>query len=521
MPNAACVIVKNESKYILEWIAHHLVIGFDAVIVLDNESTDGTAEILRSAASRSDNALRYIFWPNRGVTTQNDGYHTVCELYQNEFDWIAFFDIDEFLLPVRDSRVGDWLKDMTEGAAIAVNWFFFGSGGHIEDPGGLVLEAFQRRGAVNFTINDADHVPNLGIKSIVRPKLVRGCRNPHAFHVDGIYVDTEGRPIELGTEGSRAFSRPAGARWRLHHYFVRSRVQWAEKIARGYWDHTHRNLSSFFQYDRNEIIDATAAIWLPRIREKIHQLMPYAGDFYDKVIELDVAAGAVAPPARNDTDDSFLAGHWRRFITGAASGPLVAPPPALPNVASGKPARQSSVCHWSLHADVEQDAAGAVSGRITGEFQFHTDMEDAPWWQVDLGAPHELVDVRIFNRGGEHALSARLGAFRVECSLDEADWQPIHTHDGRFVIGADGHPLVLRPGPATIGRFLRVIALQRTMLHLDQVEVYGRQVRIVAPAQPEPVTPPPSPKGLPAALDELIALLAQKTAADRLRGATE
>jgi hypothetical protein len=248
---------------------------------------------------------------------------------------------------------------------------------------------------------------------------------------------------------------------------------------------------------------------LPRIRDMIHRLMPYAGDFYDRVIELDVAAGAVRQPPRNDGDESFLAGHWRQFIAGASALPLVPPPPALPNVAVGKPARQSSISELSLHADVEQDAAGAVSGQVTGQYQFHTDMEDAPWWQVDLGAPHEMVDVRIFNRGGERALSARLGAFRAEGSLDGTEWQPIHTHDGSFVIGADGHPFVLRPKPATIGRFLRIIALQPTMLHLDQVEVYGKPARIVAPPQPGPALPP---KGLPAALDELIALLGQKAA---------
>jgi glycosyltransferase involved in cell wall biosynthesis len=510
MPNAVCVIVRNESKYILEWIAHHLVIGFDAVIVLDNESTDRTAEILRSAASRSGNALRYIFWPNRGATTQNDGYHTVCDIYRDEFDWIAFFDADEFLVPVRDRSVRDWLKAHTEAAAIGVNWLFFGSGGHVENPGGLVLEAFQRRGALNFTVDDAGHMPNLSIKSIVRPKRVLGCRNPHAFHVDGIYVDTQGRPLEVeAINGAATLTMPAGAEWRLHHYFVRSRVQWAEKVARGYRDHTYRNISSFFQCDRNELIDSTATVRLPQIRDKIHQIMPYAGDYYDKVIELDAAAVGAAMPPQNDGDDSFLANHWRQFVSGTEGVSLVPAPPALPNVAVGKPARQSSIGEQSLRPDVEQDAAGAVSGRITGEFQFHTDMEDAPWWQVDLEAPHEMVEIRIFNRGGDHALCARLGCFRVECSLDGADWQTVHTHDGSFVIGADGHPMVLRPKAGTIGRLLRIIALQRTTLHLDQVEVYGRRVSIAAAPRPEPALPP---KSLPAALDELIALLGQKTA---------
>jgi hypothetical protein len=539
MPNAVCVIVKNECKYILEWIAHHLVIGFDAVIVLDNESTDKTAEILQSAASRAGQAVRYIFWPNRGITTQNDGYATVCNIYQDEFDWIGFFDIDEFLVPEQNLSVADWLKrdwpaSAPDAAAIGVNWLFFGSGGHVVNPGGLVLEAFQRRGAVNFTVDDAGHCPNLGIKSIVRPKLVRGCRNPHAFHVEGIYVDPEGRPITVDAEGARTLSRPSGVKWRLHHYFVRSRAQWDEKLARGYWDSTYRNMTSFFQHDRNEIVDSAGTATLPRIREAIHQMMPHAGDYYDQEIPLDSAAGPALPPPPADAgDDLSLARHWRRFVTGAEALPIVPPPPGLPNVALGKPARQSSISQWSLHPDVELDAAGAVSGRTTGAFQFHTSLEDAPWWRVDLGAPHEIVDIRIFNRGGDAVWGARLGRFRVECSLDGAAWDTLHTHDGSFVVGADRHPMVLRPAGAAVGRFVRIAALQRTHLHLDQVEVYGKAVD-GAEAQPAPPpaptpapiaapapAPTPAPAGLPAALDELIALLASKTAppaADPPRG---
>ena len=35
---------------------------------------------------------------------------------------------------------------------------------------------------------------------------------------------------------------------------------------------------------------------------------------------------------------------------------------------------------------VEEDAAGGVDGVITGEWGFHTENEDNPWWQVDLGS---------------------------------------------------------------------------------------------------------------------------------------
>ena len=33
----------------------------------------------------------------------------------------------------------------------------------------------------------------------------------------------------------------------------------------------------------------------------------------------------------------------------------------------------------------EEDAAGAVDGVKDGKWGFHTDFENNPWWQVDLG----------------------------------------------------------------------------------------------------------------------------------------
>jgi hypothetical protein len=58
--------------------------------------------------------------------------------------------------------------------------------------------------------------------------------------------------------------------------------------------------------------------------------------------------------------------------------------PALPdltgleNLAIGKPASQSSLSRWSR----PNDAQGAVNGRRTGGFGFHTDDEAAAWWRV-------------------------------------------------------------------------------------------------------------------------------------------
>ncbi|MGA1180601.1 MAG: glycosyltransferase family 2 protein [Marivivens sp.] len=44
--------MKNEGPYILEWVAHHLAIGFGHFIVVTNDCEDGTDEILLALQQR-------------------------------------------------------------------------------------------------------------------------------------------------------------------------------------------------------------------------------------------------------------------------------------------------------------------------------------------------------------------------------------------------------------------------------------------------------------------------------------
>ena len=39
--------VRNEGPYLWEWVAYHRMIGFHDIIVFQNDSNDGTDQILR------------------------------------------------------------------------------------------------------------------------------------------------------------------------------------------------------------------------------------------------------------------------------------------------------------------------------------------------------------------------------------------------------------------------------------------------------------------------------------------
>ncbi len=262
MKIAACLIVKDEANDIAEWIAFHATAGFDAFIVFDNGSSDGTTEVLRAAACLFD--IRLINWPSGAGTAQMQAYEHALQRFRTEFDWIAFIDSDEFLV-IHAPHTLHSLCAATDAAAIGINWAIFGSNGHSAIPGRTVIEAFTRRADQGFG-------PNRHVKSIVRPLAALHCLNPHAFSVDGRTIRPDGSAIAWrdapdGLQTGVTASTPDYAIAQINHYFIRSRSHWVRKTRRGYPNpHSRAKLGLFDAYDRNEIEDCSALQHLASVR---------------------------------------------------------------------------------------------------------------------------------------------------------------------------------------------------------------------------------------------------------------
>ena len=139
------------------------------------------------------------------------------------------------------------------------------------------------------------------------------------------------------------------------------------------------------------------------------------------------------------------------------------------SIAFAKPATQSSVSPYSCGTTPEADAGGGNDGVATGEYGFHTDFEDQPWWMVDLLRPYALERIRLFNRLG---FEFRARRFSVLASLDGADWTTVlRKDDDSDFGGVGGAPFEARI--AAPARFVKVALHGRDCLHLDQVELFG------------------------------------------------
>jgi len=216
---AICAIFKDEAPYLLEWIAYHRVIGFDRFVLYDNGSTDGGADLIRR--SPLADRVTVIHWPQR--PGQLTAYRHFIDIFAPAYDWAAFIDLDEFILPLDGNTLHGVLDSCRNASAVMVNWRVFGPAGHEEPVTGLVIAAYDLRAE--------DALPvNRHVKSIVRcADLLDVTQNPHEFRLKG--------PVSnpLGQEVPNIALQPTACHQGMviNHYYTKSRREWLSKLHRG------------------------------------------------------------------------------------------------------------------------------------------------------------------------------------------------------------------------------------------------------------------------------------------------
>jgi uncharacterized repeat protein (TIGR01451 family) len=146
------------------------------------------------------------------------------------------------------------------------------------------------------------------------------------------------------------------------------------------------------------------------------------------------------------------------------------------NLALGKPVAQSS----TLPGYATAGPAGAVDGNTDGNFfdgsVTHTNLENNPWWQVDLGASATVNSIAIWNR--TDCCGSRLGDYWVFVS----DTPFLATDTPATLQGRAGtfssHQATAPNPSATIaagaqGRYVRVQLAGSGYLSLAEVQVIG------------------------------------------------
>jgi hypothetical protein len=125
-----------------------------------------------------------------------------------------------------------------------------------------------------------------------------------------------------------------------------------------------------------------------------------------------------------------------------------------PDLAAGRPFRISAP--WA-------GWAACVANEDCSHLMFHTDVDNEPWVEIDLGAPKTVHRVDVANRS--KCCADRALPLVVELSTDQKAWTRVARRDEPFGIWT----AQFRP---RVARYVRLKALRRTILHLKSIAVH-------------------------------------------------
>lgn len=108
---ALCLITRLENKYIREYVQHYQSLGFDKIFLYDN-NRPGEENPIDELQDYVDSGLvEIIRWMDFSRKAQRTSYQDCWDKHQNEYDWIAFFDADEYLILNTTSDIHEFLSN--------------------------------------------------------------------------------------------------------------------------------------------------------------------------------------------------------------------------------------------------------------------------------------------------------------------------------------------------------------------------------------------------------------------------
>jgi len=267
-----CTPVKNENRYIKEFVEHYKKYGVDKIFLYDNNNVDGErleniiGEYIKKGLVK---VLDYRGKKKQLFNIMNDCYQRYYQIY----DWLIFFEVDEYIHLSNYTNVKFYLqRDAFKNCEIIhLNWVYHTDNNliyydnrplHIRFP---EMEP-NARNNVNRSINCVKsilrgHIPNVVIKNVhlLTRKLKRcnGFGNPEVFkgihtlnsdfrfyYIDHYYSKSLEEFIEKINKGDVFQGQSASFKYlRVNSYFRRNKIT-LEKL-NFIENHTKLNLTKF------------------------------------------------------------------------------------------------------------------------------------------------------------------------------------------------------------------------------------------------------------------------------------
>ena len=234
MRTAVIAVAKLENNYIREWTEWYKNLGFTNVIIYDNNDY-GDERIVDAIRDHFDSGFAIIKPLHNVKDAQYRAYESGYKEFGQEYDWIAFFDIDEFL--VINERFHNNIEEFLSMGCfigrdiIRVTWRHYGDNGllRVVDGDYSVMKRFTKLSKTQHNWTKAivkGGIPDFelcgtsdGIPHIVKAKGIK-----NAVDANGIPVDNKTIRNGCGYENAA-----------LNHYSTKTIEEFVlSKMKRGY-----------------------------------------------------------------------------------------------------------------------------------------------------------------------------------------------------------------------------------------------------------------------------------------------
>lgn len=299
-------IFKNEAPYVVEWLAHHRLLGVDRFFIADHGSTDGTSDILRQLAAAG--ILSWRPWSDQPeVNPQISAYRSLLAEFGDQVDWMAFLDADEYIWAQSAESLCDFLGGMpSDVGAVALNWATYGSSDryfHTDDPtpARFIWHA------------DATRSVNRNFKTVARPRSIRDFTCPHNVILDPAsrHVHTDGTTKRSAPSDGRMGGKYAHCqsdaicweRFRVNHYIIRSLEEYATKKSRRGRAYSPSGLDDlyFWGHDFHDKASAGSEAYLRDLRAEMEVL--------NALLSTEVRMSALATFGGDEIPPAPMLGH--------------------------------------------------------------------------------------------------------------------------------------------------------------------------------------------------------------------
>lgn len=242
---SVCLLIKDENSYLAEWLEWHVRQGVEHFYIYDNGST---TPVKRDIPAEYRERCTVVDWAGYHPHTQIDAYANCLSRFQDETEWMAFIDTDEFIRVVDGTPLPEFLgrTEFQEAAAVSMGWVTYNANGLLKRDERPVRERFTT------TVEYPAHLPQC--KCVVRTEQVRmmGPHHPIRSNTPLVIVD------EAGND-HREVARPLPReRLVVDHYFTRSYEEWQEKMARGSCDPSYTRGPEWFELMNPEMAATVA-----------------------------------------------------------------------------------------------------------------------------------------------------------------------------------------------------------------------------------------------------------------------